>query len=137
LYTTLYIYSVLYTTLYVYSVLYTTLYIYSVLYTTLYVYSVLYTTLYIYRLLYTTLYVYSVLYTTLYIYSVISHFLVRMKVRDCDVLAQTSTYDKAMTFFLGSSSLHEWKIRSCYTNWQSPCTIFFLFPSYSEFSLSH
>ena len=28
-----------------------------------------------------------------------------------------------MKFFLCSSSLHEWKIRSCHANWQSPRTI--------------
>ena len=32
-----------------------------------------------------------------------------------------------MKFFLCSSSRHEWKIRSCHTAWQSPCTIFFFF----------
>ena len=30
-----------------------------------------------------------------------------------------------MKFFLCSSSLHEWKIRSCHTAWQSPHMIFF------------
>jgi len=32
-----------------------------------------------------------------------------------------------MKIFLCSSSLHEWKIRSCHTTWESPLTIFFIF----------
>ena len=43
-----------------------------------------------------------------------------------------------MKFFLCSSSLHEWKIRSCHTTWQSPhkeiVTIFFLSISLTRIS---
>jgi hypothetical protein len=100
--------------LYIYSVLYTALYIYSVLYTTLYIYSVLYTALYIYSVLYTTLYIYSVLYTTLYNYSVLSVSLVRMKVRDSDVLAWVRGQRK-MSQGLGAfgAGFHHVTARSC------------------------
>ena len=61
---------------------------YSVLYTTLYICSVLYTTVYIYSVLYTTLYirVYCTLHCTFTVYF-LSLSPIRMKVRDCDVLA--------------------------------------------------
>jgi len=45
--------------------------------------------------------------------------------------------EKLAQIFLCSSSLHEWNIGSCHTTWQSLHTIFFLFQSYPEFSLSH
>ena len=41
-----------------------------------------------------------------------------------------------MTFFLCSSSLHEWKIHSCHTTWQSPHTIFFYFSQSRIFTFS-
>jgi len=113
----LYIYSVLYTALYIYSVLYTALYIYSVLYTALYIYSVLYTALYIYSVLYTTLYIYSVLYTTLYIYSVLS--LIRMKVRNSDILAESSRDDRAMKKYSTCTVQYHVQFQEMTEQWRS------------------
>ena len=38
-----------------------------------------------------------------------------------------ATEKLAQIFFIFSSSLHEWKIRSCHTIWQYPHTIFFFY----------
>jgi hypothetical protein len=75
---------------------------YGVLYTVLCMYGVLYTALCMYGVLYTVLCMYGVLYTALCINCVFS--LVRMKVRDSDVLARVRGQRK-MSQVLGTFGL--------------------------------